>query len=340
MTRAFRFSAAAIALSAALLVSGCASSSNQAATMPSVVMPVPAPGYAYDAGVASVADMAVGGAGSGSGESGLVTGSPMEVPGAVSETDREIIVFGSLELVADDPIATSSQVAAYVESIGGTVSSRNEWRGTPNRPGNASLSVRIPAGKLNSAVESLRDFGEVRAIWLNQTDVTAQAIDLDARIEALQISVARLTQLLATAGDTGDLLQVERELSHRQADLDALRANRADLTNRVQMSTLDININPTPEAEREAEPYQGFVGGLHRGWQAFVAFTRGLAVAAGILLPWLITLGALAALVTALVKAWRKRAAKRREGRTIGYVEEPGMAEQSHPVRIFTEDDA
>ena len=339
MTRAFRSGAAAIALSAALLVSGCASSSNQqAATMPSVVMPVPAPGNAYDTSFASVAEVAVGDGGGG--EAGLVTGSPMEVPSAESATDREIIVFGSLELVADDPIATSSQVAAYVESIGGTVSSRNEWRGTPNRPGNASLSVRIPAGRLNSAVESLRDFGEVRAIWLNQTDVTAQAIDLDARIEALQISVTRLTELLASAGDTGDLLQVERELSHRQADLDALRANRADLTNRVQMSTLDININPTPEAEREAEPYQGFVGGLHRGWQAFVAFTRGLAVAAGILLPWLIALGALAALATALVKAWRKRAAKRREGRTIGYVEEAAMAEQSRPVRIFTEDDA
>jgi hypothetical protein len=233
---------------------------------------------------------------------------------------REIIVSGNVEVEADDPAEASRLIVAYVESLGGTVSSRNEWRATPTHPGNANLSVRIPAASLNSAVESLSNFGVVRAVWLNQTDVTAQGADLDARIGALQTSVTRLTDLLANAENTSDLLDVERELSRRQAELDGLRAARADLTGRVQMSTLDISISPTPTAQREAEPYQGFLGGLQRGWRAFVSFIRGFTVVVGAMLPWLIALGVLAAIVTPLVRWWRKRRTLRSERGSVPVV--------------------
>ena len=297
---------ATTALAAMLLVAGCSGGSGAAsaslamrpvgAPQAEAAMAVPAApgadaGFAYEVG--AVADM-VAGAG----------GVSMETPAAA---DREIIVTGNAELAADDPVATSSQIASYVESIGGTIASRNEWRPTPTSPGGASLSLRIPAGRLNSVIDALSQFGEVRSTWLNQWDVTEQAVDLDARINALQTSVTRLTQLMADAADTSDLLNVERELSRRQADLDSLRASRNDLSNRVAMSTLDLNIVPTPIAIQDADPHPGFLGGLQQGWRALVGFARGFAVVLGAILPWLIALGVLAAIIVPLIKWWRKR---------------------------------
>jgi len=324
-----------------LITAGCSSPQNMVTTLPAVAtdsmrevpVVVPMPGGAPVAvpGAPPVGDL-LASAESGAGMDSGFVGSPGEVSLEVvtNPADREIIVVGSAQLEADDPVATSGQIAAYVESIGGNISSRREWRATNWGAGGASLSLRIPAGSLNSVIDRLSQFGAVTSINVDQWDVTEQAVDLDARIAALQTSVTRLTELLATAGDTGDLLQVERELSRRQADLDSLRAQRADLTGRVQMSSLEVNIVPTPDAERLAEPYQGFFGGLQRGWRALVSFARGFAIVFGAVLPWLAALGVLTALIIPLVRWLRRRFAARQSTRPVRYDRE---------AQIFTEDD-
>ena len=341
---------AAAALSSLLFLTGCAAGSGAEAPQiislpvaarpgPGVVSavssgPVVAPGAAADMEAGSVAVIA-GAVAAGGGGFAYEVSEAAAVP-----TNREIIVTGNVELAADDPVATSSQIASYVESIGGNVASRNEWRATPNSPGGASLSLRVPAGSLNSLIDHLANFGEVRSTWVNQWDVTEQAVDLDARINALQTSVTRLTQLMADAADTADLLNVERELSRRQADLDSLRASRADLAGRVQMSTLDLNIIPTASAVEVFQPHPGFLGGLERGWHALVSFARGFAVVIGAILPWLLALAVLGALLTPLVRWLRQR--RRVQFRRVSQPEPDGpriVLEQSRSAGLYHDDD-
>lgn len=92
------------------------------------------------------------------------------------------------------------------------------------------------------------DLGEVLSLNVVAEDVTAQGADLDARIGALEVSITRLRQLLATAETTKDLIDIEAELTARQAELDSLVAQRAALSDQVAQSTLVVSVSPRSEA--------------------------------------------------------------------------------------------
>ena len=208
--------------------------------------------------------------------------------------NREIITRGSASVVAADPL----------EAAGGFVENRTETQATDRSSASAWLVVRVPSSAMTGFMAGLDQFGEVRSVDVGRQDVTQQGADLDARIEALQTSVRRLTELMEQSGSVEDLLSAERELTWRQSDLDSLRAQRSTLTDQVQMSTLEVNI--WTEREAGPAPRTGFLGGLQNGWDSLTGFGRGLLVAIGAALPWL-GVGAVVIVGTALVVRRRLR---------------------------------
>ena len=149
------------------------------------------------------------------------------------------------------------------------------------------------------------DLGEVLSLNVVAEDVTAQGADLDARIGALQVSITRLRQLLATAETTKDLIDIEAELTARQAELDSLVAQRAALSDQVAQSTLVVSVSPRSEAVAWTPP--GFVSGLESGWNALRTATAALVTLAGFLLPFVTVLVVIAVPVVLLVVLVRRR---------------------------------
>lgn len=220
--------------------------------------------------------------------------------------DREVITTGSASLVVDDPVAASAQVVALVESAGGRVEARNEWRGSDGDRSSAWLRLRLPAASVTSTIEAFGDVGTVQSVDLHREDVTATGRDLDARIAALTTSTDRLTELMARAENVEDLLGVERELSSRQAELDSLRAQRAALSEQVAMSTLDVRLETRLAA---GVGPTGFLGGLAAGWEALVTAGRGTLVVLGALLPWLVVGSGVAVAAVIVTRKVRGRGA-------------------------------
>ncbi|MFD6176528.1 MULTISPECIES: DUF4349 domain-containing protein [unclassified Isoptericola] len=270
--RGRRAPAAVVALAATLLllVAGCSSGSGGDASS------VPDQGAGSAAGSEDgTADVSAAGA-----SESLAEADP------AAAADREIVTTGSATVVADDPAAAASRLARLVEEAGGRVERRTETATTADSPGTASMTVRLPANRMTGAVEALDKLGAVEDVDVQTEDVTGQGQDLDARIAALSTSTDRLRDLMKTAGTTEDLLQVEQELSTRQADLDALTAQRQRLSDQVAMSTLDVQIVPEPLTA--AATRGGFVGGLTSGWHALVTTLQTIVLVLGVLLPWLV----------------------------------------------------
>ena len=224
---------------------------------------------------------------------------------------REIITTADVTLVADDPTQAAAELAALTEQAGGRVDGRWESRGNEYRAPSASLELRVPSGMVNTVIDGFAAFGEVSDVSLSHDDVTAQVRDLDARVTALETSIDRLLELLAMADNTADLLQVENELTFRQAELDGLRAWRASLSEQVALSTVRVFIT-TPDGGVIPQPSRGFTGGLAGGWEALASFGRGLLVALGAVLPWLGILGLLT-LAWLPLRRRRKQAKARRQ---------------------------
>lgn len=221
--------------------------------------------------------------------------------------DRELITTGNATLAVDDPFDAAEQIADLVEQAGGRVEARDERAATADEPGSASMTLRIPADRVSATLDALDELGEVRDRHVETIDVTGTAQDLDARIAALRTSTDRLRELMADADRTSDLIEIEAELSTRQAELDSRVSERNRLSDEVAMSTLHVEIVAESSPAAQAQP-GGFLGGLSAGWSALVTTFNVVVLVLGAIIPWL----ALAGVVLLVVVAVRKQIAKHR----------------------------
>ena len=265
----------------------------------------------------ALAGCSAGGSGGSSGSSITQPSAPDAVkPGTVagsdasggkqSNVDRSIVMTGTLSMSVDDPIRASARAVDIVDSAGGRIDSRNQ--SATGGAETASLTLRIPAKRLDATVASLQKLGRTDQLQLDASDVTNQSQDLGARITALRTTIQRLLQLEQQATATTDLISIETAIGDRQADLESLEAQQRGLADQVAMSTISLQLH----ARSSAAPQRGtFWDGVLTGWNAFVGFWQGFLVVVGVLLPWLV-LAAIIGAAAAIIARWRVRVARRR----------------------------
>jgi len=278
----------------------------------------------------SVPDRDLGGTFGGDGGSSTASEEGATTDPSSSTGEREIIATASAAVRVDDAEAAASRIGeiadaagGYVEavSVGGTedgalVPFDSGGDGTmidetsvPTSSSAAWITIRVPAASLTETTEALSEVGDVTASQIDRRDVTGEAVDLRARVTALQASVARLTDLVAQADSTADLIAAEEALSARQSDLESYAQQLKYLDEQVGMSTLTVTLTePVPAVE--ADP-AGFGDGIAAGWGGLLATLNGFVLALGFLLPWL-AVAAVAALIV-----WGIRRAIRRRGRAV-----------------------
>lgn len=297
---------------AAVGLLGGGSSGTMSLVGPEAVAPQVAPGAGVaDSGAKGLAD----------GSSGTSSGTA-DTGAGTSSTSRDVVTTATASVRVGDVRTGIARIGdeakkhgGYIQgmSIGqtGTVSplpAAGDGTQTvePAVPvSGAWITVRIPAAALDDVVASLAGFGQVEASTVDRQDVTDQAVDLRARVDASQASVTRLTELMGKAGSVADLLAAESALADRQATLESLQQQLKALDDQVAMSTLTVNV--LPKAAASAANPAGFGSGLVTGWNSLVATLNGLVVAVGFLLPWLAVAAVAALLVWAIVAARRRR---------------------------------
>ena len=231
-------------------------------------------------------------------------GDPVDV-----DEDRQVVTTATASLAVEDPAEGAQQVSELVESVGGRVDERTvrAASGEDDGEGAADLVVRVPADELTDVLADLEDLGEVESVSVSRSDVTATAVDLDARISALRTSVARLQALMDEAATTQALLAAEASLAERQEQLESLQSQRALLADRVELSTLDVHLRPFGVAP--AGGPDGFASGFGTGWRALTSALGAAVVVLGILLPWRAVAALVAAAVLVPLRLARRRTA-------------------------------
>lgn len=240
--------------------------------------------------------------------------------------DRELITTGNATLAVDDPFGAAEQIADLVEEAGGRVEARDERAATDDEPGSASMTLRIPADRVSATLDALDELGEVRDRHVETVDVTGTAQDLDARIEALTTSTERLRELMADADRTSDLIEIEAELSTRQAELDSRVSERNRLSDEVAMSTLHVEIVAEGSPAAQARP-GGFLGGLSVGWNAMVSTFNVVVLVLGAIIPWLVLAGVVFLVVVGVRRQLARNRAAGPAGPAAPAVAEPGPVE-------------
>ena len=130
-------------------------------------------------------------------------------------------------------------------------------------------------------------------------DVTDQLVDLAVRIRNAEQSVDRVREFLEATTDLRQMVDLEGELTRRQTDLEQLLATQANLSDRVSLSTLTIDVYPATAAPEPVDESSDGIGDAFRsGLDAFLGVMFAVGFVLAVLAPFL----ALAALVLAI--AW------------------------------------
>lgn len=235
-------------------------------------------------------------------------------PVASTVDTRQVVQTGDVAMSVKDPRAAADAIVDLTEGAGGRVDDRAEQAQTETEVGTASLTIRLPAAAVSTTLVAMRDLGDVDKVTLTKKDVTAAAQDLDARIHAMQLSVGRMENLLATATTHDDIVTAENALTERETSLETLLSQRSALAEQVSLSTIHVALvgpDLPPYVEPPAPPVpptgpQSFLEGLATGWGSLVALVSGIVIVVGVLLPWLAFGGAIAAGVVAVVR-WTRR---------------------------------
>jgi Domain of unknown function (DUF4349) len=262
-------------------------------------------GEAMPAGTAAPAaapQLAAGGDGTGSYTSGGYQ------PAAPSGT---IIKTGELSLEVagiDDALASAQSTVA---AAGGYVASSN--RSGTGEGATASITFRIPAEKWDNTLATLRKIGS-RIIFeqTGATDVSAQVVDLNARIDNLQKTEAALQSIMARASAVPDVLAVETQLSDVQGQIEQLQGQRDHLNDQAAMSTLTVDFSlPATTVTTQAAQDWSLGNQVDNAVAALVRIGQGLATLAVwaviVVLPVGVALLVLAGLWLALRRISRRR---------------------------------
>lgn len=306
---------ALVILMLALLLGACSAGADQAG-------PADGGAVAEDAGRdGGGSDEAAPGAGAGDAdaaqeigvEGSVAEGSVVEVVRAQADAapGRMIARDATVALVVEDVSQAAGQVRAAVATTQGYVVSEDLTPAADEDAGGgyALLVLSVPSESLDQAVDQVSALGTVTSSNMTSQDVTERYVDTTARIETLQASVDRVRSLLDGAGSIKDIVALERELSDREAELDALRAVQQSLEADVSRSSLTVEMHTDDAAVMSAQgDPSGFVAGLRSGWSAFETATAALLTGVGALLPFAIAL----AVLLLPVLWWHRRHGRRR----------------------------
>lgn len=224
--------------------------------------------------------------------------------------ERKIIQNADLTLQVKDVPATVDQITDLTARMGGYLVNSRQYRYEDKI--SASLSVKVPADKLTSMVETISGYGELTDKTISTEDVTEEYYDAEARLKVLEAKEARLLALLEKANTITDIVSVEKELGAVRSDIEVIKGRLKYLNNATSYSTVNITLEQALPGSLKAP--QGTMGkawqGLINSLNTLIDFGSGLVVFLVVIMPWVVVFG----LIFYLIRYLYRRRKKSRSG--------------------------
>jgi len=157
-------------------------------------------------------------------------------------TDRLVIQESSVSLLVENVVDTRNKILEFTNSSGGYMV--NVSTSNPQDAPTASVVIRIPAGKLQEALDYFHSLSiKVVSENLVGRDVTDQYIDIEKRIETYENTKARFESILDQATEIDDITRLTREIINMQTQIDSLRGQQESLEQNAALAKLTIYLS-------------------------------------------------------------------------------------------------
>jgi hypothetical protein len=219
-----------------------------------------------------------------------------------SQLSPKLIRTADVQIEVDRFETAWAKANSVASRFGGYVTNSNTEL-IKNRLGRGTLTMRVPAAKLDATLTELRKLGTLAQMSTSGNDVSVPIADVKARIKVLETERLQLLELLGRANNVSETLEVRNRLDETQQEIEALKAQRDTYQDEVDFSTINATV-----FEKGLDPNDGGGDGiLIEAWRT--ALRIGLTIVAGtlVVLGGLIPLAALGIAIWFVVRGMRRR---------------------------------
>ncbi len=238
--------------------------------------------------------------------------SPAPLPTGIIGQPAKVVTTGTIDLaLGSDPVGPAvTRLTTIANGAGGFVAKSDVQVGPSSGtvPSSGTLVLQVPQAAFASVLTQVQSIAKVTSMSSTSTDVTSQYVDLQARINALQVSRQQYLTILGQATSIGDILAVQSQLDTIQSQIEQLQGQLNLLDSQTTYSTLTVSLSQSGHRPPPPPTPQSGVG---RAWhQSVSGFTSGvewLIRIAGRTLFVLLVLAVLAFVGRWAWRAWRRR---------------------------------
>lgn len=152
----------------------------------------------------------------------------------------------------------------------------------------AYLNARIAPDKLEAFFKEVESGpGKVKEHSVSVQDETSSYVDTEAKLKNQSALRDRLVSLLhgEMVKKVSDVMEIERELTRVQAEIDSLSGQMKSLEKRTSMATVNIRYDVPYYARTDR--YENFKTSFARAWNGFMESLDNVVVFLGGALPWI-----------------------------------------------------
>lgn len=215
-----------------------------------------------------------------------------------------------------------SKVEKKVNALGGYIESSYTYNGSSyygSRSRDASMTIRIPAEKLDDFLSEVAESSNVISRNDSVTDVTLQYVDLESHKKVLLAEQDRLLELMEQVETIEDIIALESRLSEVRYQLESMESQLRTYDNQISYSTIYLNINevtkltPVKEQSTWEKISTGFVDSLYGVGAGLMNFIIRLIINLPYLVLWAVVILVIVLIIKMIRKSMKKRKEKRRQ---------------------------
>jgi len=179
---------------------------------------------------------------------------PGEITGGATITGPMIVHTAALTLTTKDFNQARTRLDEILKRHHGYVGELNVT--TPaGAESTFTATLRVPADQLEATLADLKALGHVESETQGGQEVTAQYVDLEARLSNARHTEERLTDLLRQrTGKLSDVLAVETEIARVRGEIEQMEAEKKNLANQVTFATITATVTENYQAQLQVVP--------------------------------------------------------------------------------------
>jgi len=231
---------------------------------------------------------------------------------------RKWIVTVHMDAETEDLDALLAQLDGHIADLNGYIENHSIYNGSNYsryRYRNATLTIRIPADKVDAFAAQVGDISNVVSTDLTREDITLAYVDTESRMKALQTEEARLLELMEQAETMSDLLEIEARLTDVRYELESVTSRLRTYDNQINYATIHLDISEVQEYTPVEDPTLwerisgSFTGSLKDLWESL----QDLLVLLVVAFPFLLVYGGIALAIILLIRRIRKKDPSRKK---------------------------